>query len=76
MKKLQEKLRKKVEQQNDKGKLEEAENLLKEIQKTITEMEKKPNVDKKQVLVNSTISANSSSRSREVRQRRGDEESN
>jgi hypothetical protein len=51
MKKLKERLERKKTEEGDKGKLEEAENLLKEIQKTINEMEKKPNLDKKQALV-------------------------
>lgn len=51
MNKLKERIKRKAAEEGDKGKLEEAENLLKEIQKTINEMEKKPNLDKKQALV-------------------------
>lgn len=51
LKKAKEKIAKRLEEEDDKGKLQEAENLIKELQKTINELEKKPTVDKKQVMV-------------------------
>jgi hypothetical protein len=49
--KVKEKILEKRKEETDKGKLEEADKLIKEIQNAIKEMEKKPTVDKKQALV-------------------------